>query len=85
MGSYFGIKYDGPADLTKLVTHIGKQLTEETESIELTTPTDYKNEAKNHVEELQKKVGNVIYDNGIYYNVFNSKRYNYIWDLFDEK
>ena len=52
---------------------------------ELMTSEDYKHEAQKNVEELQKKVGNVINNNGLYYNVFNEKTYCYVWNPYEHK
>ena len=57
----------------------------ETEPEVLITAEDYKQEANDNVDELQEKVGNVINNNGVYYNIVNGKRYNYIWDPFEHK
>ena len=46
---------------------------------------DYKKEAEDNIEALQKKVGNVIKDGDSYYNSFNGKQYNYMWDPFNHK
>ena len=58
---------------------------EVTEPEVLITANDYKKEANDNVDELQEKVGNVINNNGVYFNVVNGKRYNYIWDPFEHK
>ena len=58
---------------------------EEDEPKEYMTADIYQQVSKNSSTDLQKKVGNVIYDNGIYYNVFNGKRYNYVYDPFEHK
>ena len=55
------------------------------ESDELISPEDYKKDAEDNIEALQKKVGNVIKDGDSYYNSFNGKQYNYMWDPFNHK
>ena len=75
-------------DDVKVNTPTEPEVTEEPKETEpevLMTSEDYKQEAKDNVDELQKKVGNVIYENGIYYNTFNNKRYNYVWDPYEHK
>ena len=51
----------------------------------IATPEEYKKEAESNVNALQKKVGNVIKDGDSYYNSFNGKQYNYLWDPFNHK
>ena len=62
-----------------------KSALDKDEPEELMSSEDYKHEANDNLEELQSKVGNIISDNGIYYSVFNGKRYNYVWDPFEHK
>ena len=49
------------------------------------TNEEYKAEATKQLENLQKKVGTVIKDGDTYYNLYNNKKYNYLWDPFDHK
>ena len=72
-------------DDEKVVPTLNSDEPEETEPEELMTSEDYKKEAKDNVEELQRKVGTVISEHGLYYNVVGGKRYNYVWDPFEHK